>query len=175
MNSRMLCFVLGANTISSRAIEDPRVATHEGRTPKVMLDWKFFPTNPRPDGAAKDPQIRRQYITQRWVDEHGVALGCPRCEGRGTMTHSDTCRKRFEEIERRSSTNGFRFLCFGYVLTELFYVTELNNLLHFDIDDRFVNDRLAMGVGDRWNGTGRWAPMMRVKLETVEWLLEPNG
>ena len=46
------------------------------------------PANPKPEGAAKDPQIRRQYITQRWVDEHGVTLGCPRCEGRGTMTHS---------------------------------------------------------------------------------------
>ena len=30
--------------ISSRAKEDPHrcVATHEGRTPKVMLDWMFF-------------------------------------------------------------------------------------------------------------------------------------
>ena len=30
--------------MSSRAREDPhrRVATHEGRTPKVMLDWMFF-------------------------------------------------------------------------------------------------------------------------------------
>ena len=27
------------------------------------------PANPKPEGAAKDPQIRRQYITQRWVDE----------------------------------------------------------------------------------------------------------
>ena len=59
------------------------------------------PTNLKPDGAAKDPQIRRQYITQRWVDEHGVTPGCPRCEGRGTMTHSETCRKRFEEIEKK--------------------------------------------------------------------------
>ena len=59
------------------------------------------PTNPKPDGAAKDPQIRRQYITQRWVDEHGVTPRCPRCEGRGTMTHSETCRKRFEEIEKK--------------------------------------------------------------------------
>ena len=30
------------------------------------------PANPKPEGAAKDPQIRRQYITQRWVDEHGL-------------------------------------------------------------------------------------------------------
>ena len=59
------------------------------------------PANPKPDGAAKDPQIRRQYITQRWVDEHGVTPGCPRCEGRRTMTHSETCRKRFDEIEKK--------------------------------------------------------------------------
>ena len=32
------------------------------------------PVNPKPEGAAKDPQIRRQYITQRWVDEHGSLL-----------------------------------------------------------------------------------------------------
>ena len=49
------------------------------------------PTNPKPDGAARDPQVRRQYITQRWVDENGVTPGCPRCEGRGTMSHFETC------------------------------------------------------------------------------------
>ena len=56
---------------------------------------------PKPDGAARDPIVRRQYITQRWVDENGVTPGCPRCEGRGTMSHSETCRKRFEAIEKR--------------------------------------------------------------------------
>ena len=35
------------------------------------------------------------------VDEHGGTPGCPRYEGRGTMTHSETCRKRFEEIEMK--------------------------------------------------------------------------
>ena len=59
------------------------------------------PANPKPEGTAKDPQIRRQYITQRWVDEHGVTPGCPRCEGRGTMTHSEACRRRFDEIEKK--------------------------------------------------------------------------
>ena len=34
-------------------------------------------------------------------DEHGGTPGCPRYEGRGTMTHSETCRKRFEEIEMK--------------------------------------------------------------------------
>ena len=58
------------------------------------------PTNPWPDGSARDPQVRRQYITQRWVDEHGVTPGCPRCEGRGTISHSEKCRKRFESIEK---------------------------------------------------------------------------
>ena len=50
MNSRMLCFVPGVNTISSRATEDPHrcVATHEGRTPKVMLDWMFFTSDQEP-------------------------------------------------------------------------------------------------------------------------------
>ena len=46
------------------------------------------PTNPRPDGAARDPQVKRQYITQRWVDENGVTPGC------------EKCRKRFESIEK---------------------------------------------------------------------------
>ena len=36
--------------ISSRAREDPHrtVATHEGRTPKVMLDWMFFTSDQEP-------------------------------------------------------------------------------------------------------------------------------
>ena len=38
------------------------------------------------------------------------------------------------------------FLCMGYVLTQLLYVAELNNLLHCAIGDRFVNDRLDMGL-----------------------------
>ena len=38
------------------------------------------------------------------------------------------------------------FSCMGYVLTQLLYVTELNNLLHCAIRDRFVNDRLDMGL-----------------------------
>ena len=56
--------------------------------------------NPRPDGAARDPQVRRQHITQRRVDEQGVTPGCPRCEGRGMMTLSEGCRKRFESTEK---------------------------------------------------------------------------
>ena len=59
------------------------------------------PTNPKPDCAARDPQIRRQYITQRWVDENGITPGCPRCEGRGTTGHSKTCRKRFDAIGKK--------------------------------------------------------------------------
>ena len=58
------------------------------------------PTNPKPDGAVRDPEVRRQYITQRWVDDHGVTLGCPRCEGRGSMSQSEKCRKRFGSIEK---------------------------------------------------------------------------
>ena len=36
--------------ISGRAKEDPHrsVATHEGRTPKVMLDWMFFTSDQEP-------------------------------------------------------------------------------------------------------------------------------
>ena len=45
------------------------------------------------------------------------------------------------------------FLCLGYVLTKLLYVTELNDLLYCAIDDWFVNDRLAMGL--EIAGTGR--------------------
>ena len=51
---------------------------------------------------------------------------------------------------------------------------KLNNLLHCAIGDRFVNDRLGHGVGDRWNWDETTALMMRVKPETVEWLLETN-
>ena len=59
------------------------------------------PTNPKPDGAARDPQVRRQHITQRWVDKNGVTPGCPLCEGRGTMSHSETCRKRFDAVDKQ--------------------------------------------------------------------------
>ena len=59
------------------------------------------PANSKQEGAAKDPQIRIQYISQRWVDEHGVTPSCPRCEGRGTMTQSEACRRRFDEIEKK--------------------------------------------------------------------------
>ena len=38
------------------------------------------------------------------------------------------------------------FFCMGYVLTQSLFVTELNNLLHCAIGDRFVNDRLDMGL-----------------------------
>ena len=33
-----------------------------------------------------------------------------------------------------------------FFLTQLLYVTELNNLLHCAIGDRFVNDRLDIGL-----------------------------
>ena len=55
-------------------------------------------TKPKPDGAARDPQVRRQYI---WVDENGITPGCPRCEGRGTTSHPETCRKRFDAIQKK--------------------------------------------------------------------------
>ena len=45
------------------------------------------------------------------------------------------------------------FFWMVYVLAQLLYVTELNNLLHCAIDDWFVNDRLAMGL--EITGTGR--------------------
>ena len=48
---------------------------------------------------------------------------------------------------------GRVFFCMGYVLTQLLYVTELNNHLHCAIDDWFVNDRLAMVL--EIAGTGR--------------------
>ena len=46
------------------------------------------------------------------------------------------------------------FFCMGYVLTQLLYVTELNNLLHCAIGDWFVNDRLVTGLeiaGTGWD------------------------
>ena len=45
------------------------------------------------------------------------------------------------------------FLCLGYILTQLLYVSELNDLLHCAIGDWFVNDRLDMGL--EIAGTGR--------------------
>ena len=66
-------------------------------------------TNPKPHGAARDPVVRRQYITQRWVEEHGVAPGCLRCQGRGTM--SDAIEKKqldrqLEEARKESGRDG---------------------------------------------------------------------
>ena len=37
---------------------------------------------------------------------------------------------------------GCVFLCVGYVRTQLFYVTEPNDVLHCVIDVVYVNDRL---------------------------------
>ena len=51
-------------------------------------------------GTATKPK-RDGPVTQRWVDEHGVTPVCPRCEGRSTMSHSETCRKRFDAIEKK--------------------------------------------------------------------------
>ena len=51
------------------------------------------------------------------------------------------------------------FFCMGHVLTQLFCVTELNNLLHCAIDDWFVNDRLDMGLeigGTGWDDGFPW-------------------
>ena len=49
---------------------------------------------------------------------------------------------------------GYVFLCVGYVLTQLFYVTEPNDLLHCVIDGMYVNDQLdtvleIAGTGQR--------------------------
>ena len=46
------------------------------------------------------------------------------------------------------------FLCVGYVLMKLFYVTEPNDLLHCVIDGMYVNDQLdtvpeIAGTGQR--------------------------
>ena len=41
---------------------------------------------------------------------------------------------------------GHVFLCVGYVLTQLFYVTEPNDLLHCVIDGGY-------GAGDQWDWT----------------------
>ena len=41
---------------------------------------------------------------------------------------------------------GRVFLCLGYVLIKLLYVTESNGLLHCTIDGWFVNDRLDTGL-----------------------------
>ena len=48
---------------------------------------------------------------------------------------------------------GCVFLCVVYVLTQLFYVTEPNDLLHCVIDGMYVNDRLDTVL--EINGTGQ--------------------
>ena len=63
------------------------------------------------------------------------------------------------------------FFCMGYVLTQLLYVTELNNLLHCAM----VIGSSMIGWSWGWRSLeldGTMALMMRVKPETVEWLLE---
>ena len=45
------------------------------------------------------------------------------------------------------------FLIIGYVLTQLFYVTEPNDLLHCVIDGMYVNDWLDMVL--EIDGTGQ--------------------
>ena len=48
---------------------------------------------------------------------------------------------------------GYVFLFVGYVLTQLFYVTEPNDLLHCAIDGMYVNDWLDMVL--EIDGTGQ--------------------
>ena len=48
---------------------------------------------------------------------------------------------------------GSVFLYVGYVLTQLFYVTEPNDLLHCVIDGMYVNDWLDMVL--EIDGTGQ--------------------
>ena len=48
---------------------------------------------------------------------------------------------------------GRMFLCVGYLLTQLCYVTEPNDLLHCVIDGMYVNDRLDTVL--EINGTGQ--------------------
>ena len=56
------------------------------------------PTNPKPDGAARDPQVRRHFVTQRWVDEHAVKaeVRCP------TLKRAE----RYLKQSRRGSTTN---------------------------------------------------------------------
>ena len=48
---------------------------------------------------------------------------------------------------------GCVFLCVGYVLMKLFYVTEPNDLLHCVIDGMYVNDQLVTVL--KTAGTGQ--------------------
>ena len=47
---------------------------------------------------------------------------------------------------------GCVFLCVGYVLMKLFYVTEPNDLLHCVIDGMHVNDRLDTVLDETSSG-----------------------
>ena len=91
-------------TFGHRGQQNDLSVAKESLTVTARMPWIALwgiPTNSKPDGAARDPVVRRQYITQRWVDEHGVTPSCRRREGRGTVSHSETCRKGFDAIEKK--------------------------------------------------------------------------
>ena len=58
---------------------------------------------------------------------------------------------------------GYVFLFVGYVLTQLFYVTEPNDLLHCVIDGMYVNDWLDMVL--EIDGTGQRTLDFKVQMK----------
>jgi hypothetical protein len=55
------------------------------------------PQNPKPLDTARDPVIRRKYITDAHFAAKGATQNCGRCMT-GQGKHSETCRQRFEAI-----------------------------------------------------------------------------
>ena len=63
-------------------------------------------------------------------------------------------------------------LCVGYVLTQLFYVIEPNDLLHSVIDGMYVNDLLDAVLEIDGTGQGPRAPKVQMKPSVTKRLLE---
>ena len=67
---------------------------------------------------------------------------------------------------------GYVFLFVGYVLTQLLYVTEPNDLLHCVIDGMYVNDWLDMVLEIDGTGQRTWDCRVQMKPSVTKRLLE---
>ena len=48
-------------------------------------------------------QARNIYITSKLIEKHGKTKGCPKCQN-GTGVHTESCVKRFRELEHGAKT-----------------------------------------------------------------------
>ena len=98
--------------LKSRSVK--RYADHSDRyNLEFLANIKGLPRNPTGgelDGSVQKSGkdflvsgagIRRMYITDKMLRDFGRTDGCPRCENYGA-THSEECRRRFEEKMKAS-------------------------------------------------------------------------